>query len=162
MTIDSETFKAGMRQLAAGVTVVTSALNGERSGLTATSVCSVSADPPTLLVCVNRHSRSNTMIAASGCFAVNVLGTDDEALSNRFASSSESEERFRGHRWLALESGAPILEDALAAFDCRVVQQIEEGSHTIFIGSVVAARKGDGQAAPLLYMRGGYGSFSAE
>src|SRR5260221_14628000 len=119
MPIDPELFKAGMRQLASGVTIIATRLGDQRRGLTATAVCSVSADPPTLLCCVNRQSTPHDMIQAAGCFSINVLAVDDAELAARFAGGESGESRFETGSWGKLGAGAPILESALASFDCQ-------------------------------------------
>src|SRR5579872_2077682 len=118
---DAEAFRSGMRHLAAHVCLITtSAPGGDRLGLTATAVCSVSADPPTLLCCVNRQIAPFAAIRESGIFAVNVLGVEDRELAERFASEIQGEERFDIGAWTAMSTGAPVLESALATFDCRL------------------------------------------
>jgi flavin reductase (NADH)/flavin reductase len=161
-TIDPESFKAGMRQLAGGVCIITSlGPDGRRAGLTATAVCSVSAEPPVLLICVHRDNRSHDVIREAGAFAVNVLGVGDQELAHRFAGRVAGEERFHGARWNALLTGAPVLASALASFDCRVAQVIDVGTHRVMLGAVQAVRTGPAAARPLLYANGSYGGFSA-
>jgi flavin reductase (DIM6/NTAB) family NADH-FMN oxidoreductase RutF len=157
MAIEPELFKTGMRRLAAGVTIITTFHEGERRGLTATAVCSVSMAPPTLLCCVNRQGSAHDSILASGLFAVNVLTADDHALAERFGGSELGEARFSEGAWGVLETGAPILKSAFVGFDCRVVQAFDGASHTIFLGEVVAQSVADGE--PLCYLGGAYGSF---
>jgi flavin reductase (DIM6/NTAB) family NADH-FMN oxidoreductase RutF len=158
MAVSPELFVAGMRLHAAGVTVVTSLHEGRPAGLTATSVCSVSAEPPQLLVCVNRAAEANATIRASGRFCVNVLAADQRALADRFAGRSGQfgAARFSGARWTRLVTGAPVLEGCRAAFDCQLADAVEAGTHTIFVGLVeaVAIRP---DLAPLVYHEGEYG-----
>lgn len=156
MPIDSDSFKSGMRQLASGVCLVTTrGADGARSGLTATAVCSVSADPPTLLVCVNQQNGSYRAIRESGSFAVNVLAVDDQDLSNRFASAVSGDERFKHGVWSTLNTGAPVLESALVSFDCILKSVEDVGSHGVFFGEVQAVRV-PGRGDPLLYGNGQY------
>lgn len=160
--IDAAAFKAGMRQLAAGVTLVTTrSENGERSGLTATAVCSVSAEPPILLVCVNQKSGSYAAIREAGRFAVNVLAAEDQDLSNRFASSVSGDERFHHGEWDSLATGAPVLASALAGFDCTLLEAKDVGSHGVFFGRIEAIKVREDDGAPLLYGKGGYGTLQA-
>jgi flavin reductase (DIM6/NTAB) family NADH-FMN oxidoreductase RutF len=162
MPIDSETFKIGMRRLAGHVCLITTAdPNGARAGLTATAVCSVSAEPPTLLICVNRQNASHTTIRKAGVFAVNVLGLQDLPLANRFASRMSPEERFQQGLWEKLETGAPILESALVSFDCRIAQAVEVGTHGILFGEIQSLRVRAVDAKPLLYSHGAYGGFAS-
>ncbi|RTL56535.1 MAG: flavin reductase [Rhodocyclaceae bacterium] len=156
---DVESFKAGMRQLTAGVCLVTTqAADGSRSGLTATAVCSVSAEPPILLVCVNRDNGNYAAIRAAGRFAVNVLAAEDEDLSNRFASAVSGDERFHHGDWGTLASGVPVLASALASFDCTLLEVKDMGSHGVFFGQVEAVKVRSGDAPPLLYGDGSYGT----
>jgi len=161
-TIDPATFKAGMRQLAGGVCIITSlGPDGRRAGMTATAVCSVSADPPVLLVCVNRNTRSHHLMLESGVFAVNVLDVLDQGLAHRFAGSVAGDARFDGASWMQLLTGAPVLGSALVSFDCRIAQAVDVGSHRSVLGAVQAVRLGPAGGRPLLYANGSYGGFTA-
>jgi flavin reductase (DIM6/NTAB) family NADH-FMN oxidoreductase RutF len=162
MTIDITQFKAAMRCLTGHVCLVTTcSADGQRSGLTATAVCSVSAEPPTLLVCVNRSSASSSAIRDAGRFAVNVLGKSSTALANRFASPLAPEEKFAEGRWNTLDTGAPVLAQALASFDCRLERVIEAGTHLVLFGAIDAVQITPADDTPLLYARGAYGSFAS-
>ena len=149
--ISPDDYKGGMRQLAASVNVITVASNGERDGLTATAVCSVSVEPPQLLICVNRSAGAHDLIQSKGVFGINVLARDQEDVAKRFAGidGEEREDRYGLGTWTEITTGAPILEGALAGFDCLVVEQMTAGSHSIFIGRVVGIRYKEG--APLIY-----------
>lgn len=153
--VDAATFKRGMRHLAAAVTVITAEHAGECRGLTATAVCSVSADPPTLLACVNRESSAHPWIDAGSRFCVNVLAAEHMALSRTFGGAGSVAERFARAQWTRLATGAPALVGALAAFDCIVERRIEAGTHTVFFGRVVAVEITPDRE-PLLYADGGY------
>jgi flavin reductase (DIM6/NTAB) family NADH-FMN oxidoreductase RutF len=158
----AESFKSGMRHLAAHVCLITTEVpGGERQGLTATAVCSVSADPPTLLCCVNRQIASFAAIRESGIFAVNVLGVQDLELAERFATSEiQGEARFDIGEWIALLTGAPVLESALATFDCRLTRLEEVATHGILFGEIQAIRSRASIAEPLLYAHGTFGGFA--
>lgn len=161
MAITLDQFRNGMRRLAAGVCLITTRqADGQRSGLTATAVCSVSAEPPTLLVCVNRKNGSYAAIQQAGVFAVNVLAFDDRSLSDRFASPIPGEEKFQQGLWQPLSTGAPVLESALVAFDCRLSEAIEAGSHDILLGRIEAVKVGDTEVQPLMFAQGSYGGFA--
>ncbi len=162
MAIDIDTFRTGMRRLAGHVCIITTtSTNGERAGLTATAVSSVSAEPPTLLICVNRQNSSHTAIRESGIFVVNVLALEDQNLANRFASKLIGEERFKEGLWTTLATGAPVLESALVSFDCRIAQAVEVSTHGILFGAIQAIRVRQAEAKPLLYVHGSYGGFAA-
>lgn len=162
MPIDTDIFRTGMRRLAGHVCIIATARsNGERAGLTATAVSSVSAEPPTLLICVNRQNSSHAVIRETGIFAVNVLALEDQALANRFAGRIVGEERFAEGVWMTLETGAPVLESALVSFDCRIAQAVEVGTHGVLFGAIDAVRVRQADAKPLLYVHGSYGGFAA-
>ena len=150
--IDLATFRACMRQVPGAVTVVTTVHGGTKSGLTATAVCSVSAEPPQMLVCVNRSSSAERVIAAAGRFGVSFLAHDQRPVADAFSASLD--DRFANGEWVTLASGVPILKDAAAAFDCTVVQMIAAGTHTIFIGAIVAAVARE--VSSLMYKAGSY------
>lgn len=158
LEVDQARFTAGMRQLAAGVTLVTTAGEGTKAGLTATAVCSVSAEPPQLLACVNREAEAHRLLLATGHLAVNLLSAGQQDLADRFAGRTgiDGEARFGAGRWTTLVTGAPILEEALVSFDCRIVTAHEAGTHTIFIARIldVVVRSGPG---PMVYVDGRYG-----
>jgi flavin reductase (DIM6/NTAB) family NADH-FMN oxidoreductase RutF len=154
-------YKRGMRRLAAGVTIVTTAHDGERNGLTATAVTSLSSEPPQLLVCVNRTASAHDLIRAASRLCVNLLAREHQELAARFAGSDRihGSERFENGRWTTLTTGAPALTDAIAAFDCVVSETIDSATHTIFIGRVVdVAMREDGE--PLLYEAGSFVSLT--
>ncbi len=151
-----------MRHLAAHVCLITTtAPSGERLGLTATAVCSVSADPPTLLCCVNRQIPPFAAIREAGVFAVNVLGVQDLELAERFASKVHTgEARFDIGDWGQLTTGAPVLETALATFDCRLTRLEEVATHGILFGEIQAIRSNAEKTGQLLYAHGAYGAFA--
>lgn len=148
-------FKAGMRQLVGGVTAITTAHDGRLAGLTATAVCSVSAEPPRLLACVNCKGETYEMIGASRVFSVNILAREHEDLAKRFAGMLplDTGDKFAGADWESAATGAPLLTDALAAFDCRVSMIMDTGSHGVVIGDIQHVRVRDG-GSPLLYSAG--------
>lgn len=150
-------FRGAMRKLAGAVSVLTVGQGDERTGLTATSVTSVSVDPPTLLICVNRSTSSVAPLLKERAFAINVLRPQHEPVADRFAGKGglKGPARYEGADWIRLQTGAPVLADALAAFDCVLEDAIERHSHLIVIGRVVASRITE-NADPLLYWAGGY------
>lgn len=154
-------FRAGMRKLAGAVSVLTVGSGDSRTGLTATSVSSFSADPPTLIICVNRTSSSLPVLREHRTFAINVLRPHHKPLADQFAGVGglKGPERYQGFEWTKLETGAPVLADALASFDCELDEGIERHSHLIVLGRVVAARITE-DAEPLLYWAGAYRGLS--
>jgi flavin reductase len=153
--VSPDAYRAAMRFVPAAVTIITARHDGERNGLTATAVASVSADPPQLLICVNRQASAEPLIAGSSRFAVNVLAQDHRESAERFSRSTlSSDERFDAHRWVELPSGVPALADAIAVFECRIAQHTLLGTHSLFIGEVIGVSAAAGE--PLLYHDGRY------
>lgn len=160
MPIDITQFKAAMRGLAGHVCLITTrGADGTLAGLTATAVCSVSADPPTLLVCINRNSASLRAIQDAGVFGVNVLALESRHLADRFASPIPAHEKFILGDWAPAASGVPLLASALVGFDCRVTSAVDVGTHGILFGQIDDVRIRAERARPLLYAHGGYGEF---
>lgn len=150
--IDRAGFRQAMSRVAASVHLVTTDGPAGRRGVTATSVCSVSDDPATLLVCLNVSSASNERFAANGVLAVNTLGAESETLARAFAGEGklEADERFARGIWSRLETGAPVLDAALASFDCRIVESRIVATHHVIVAEVAAIRMGP-EGASLLY-----------
>lgn len=159
MPIDAETFKQVLRRWASGVTVITCRREERVHGMTASSFTSVSLDPPLVLVCVDRRTRTYECLGAQGAFGIHILGTEMEEISNRCAG-------FLGDRAHELDdlphrtevTGAPILDGALAWMDCLLRQTYEAGDHAIFIGEIQAAGGRDG--SPLLWFNRDYRALS--
>ncbi|MBA2391773.1 MAG: flavin reductase family protein [Ktedonobacteraceae bacterium] len=139
MTIEKDFFRQVMGHFATGVTVVTTSNQGVVSGLTVNAFCSVSLNPPLVLICIDIHSTAMTQIRESGAFAVNMLTEQQEDLSRCFAT--QSDERFKHFchaSYHAVATGAPVLADVLAFVDARVVAEYPGGDHSIFLGQVEA------------------------
>ncbi|MGQ0509095.1 MAG: flavin reductase family protein [Betaproteobacteria bacterium] len=157
-------FKLGMRALAGAVSIVTCGHAGHRYGMTATAVCSATADPPTVLACINRGTTTHGAIARSGVFCVNVLRFEDRELSGLFSGTLvgqvRGEERFSSADWTRLATGSPVLANALVAFDCRIANRLEHGTHTVFLGEVEALHLGR-KGKALLYADGQYAKIAA-
>lgn len=152
-----------MRHLAGAVSILTVGDGALRRGLTASSLTSFAVEPPTLLICINRNSSVRPELLRIGAFAVNVLRPEQQKLAEQFAGMGglHGEDRFAGGRWITLETGAPVLEDALASFDCRLDEVIERHSHMIVLGKVVATRLADA-AEPLIYWSRGFRRLAPE
>lgn len=157
--ISGEDFRSAMRHLAGGVSVITAGIGEDRTGLTATSATSFSADPPTVLACVNRGASAIPVIASYRHFTVNVLAESQRPVAENFTGRGglKGPQRFLGAEWSTLATSAPVLDGALVALDCELDEAIERHSHVILIGRVVAARIAGG-GPPLLYWRGAYRS----
>ena len=151
--LDPQSFRAAMARFPGAVTIVTALHGAQRRGITATAVCSVSADPPSLLVCLNRATGTCAAVQDSGRFAVNLLAEPDSPLALRFAGvgGATGEDKFALGTWGQDQTGLPVLADALASFSCAVSEQIDAGSHTIFIGQITGLSETDGAA--LIYQQ---------
>lgn len=134
-------FREGMSRLGAAVNLVTTDGPAGRYGMTATAVCSVTDMPPTLLVCINQGARSHDMFVENGVLCVNVLAGGHDALAARFARAND-EDRFAASVWEKGITGAPMLPEALVAFDCRIVDRLGRGTHSVFMCEVVSTRLG--------------------
>jgi flavin reductase (DIM6/NTAB) family NADH-FMN oxidoreductase RutF len=140
-----------MGQHVSSVCVITTSHDGKRYGLTATAMSSVCAVPPRLLVCVNKSGRSHEMIAVAGYFCVNVLGEHQDNIAKAFANMMGSDyDRFSLGKWHQLSTGAPVLYGASAVFDCKTVEIIDQFTHSVIIGEVVAVQSTKNQDT-LLY-----------
>ncbi len=147
--LDPGSFKHILRHYPSGVTVVTSLKNGEPRGITLTSFASVSADPPMVLICVNREARSYLYIATSGIFCVNILASTQRDLAEHF-SGKVRDEQFRDVAYSVAATGAPVLRGSLGFLDCTVTAEHHAGSHSIFVGNVQAGELFAG--TPLAYL----------
>jgi flavin reductase (DIM6/NTAB) family NADH-FMN oxidoreductase RutF len=146
--VSTAEFVQAMGQHVASVCVITTQMGGERFGLTATAVSSICAEPPRLLVCVNKSGLTHHKIVAAGRFGVNVLGDDQEKVGKAFAGMMGRDfDRFSIGQWRAGDGGTPLLEGAAATFDCRVAESLDQFTHTIFIGEIVAVSTKMGQDA---------------
>jgi flavin reductase len=158
--VDAGQFKAGMRSLAGAVNIITRAHAGHRYGMTATAVCSTSAEPPTVLVCINKLANTHGAVVKAGAFCVNVLRAEDWALSTTFSGATSGEARFKSGNWTKLATGSPVLVEALVSFDCRVVKKMTHGTHTVFLGEVEQVLMGQ-KGKPLLYSEGQYAKLAS-
>jgi flavin reductase (DIM6/NTAB) family NADH-FMN oxidoreductase RutF len=156
---DPAAFRTVMRRHPSGVTVVTSLREGEPRGITLSAFASVSTDPPMLLICVNREARSYLYISSSRIFCVNLLALTQRDLAERF-SGRIKEHQFDDIAWSTDVTGAPVLAGTIGHFDCVVEAEHHAGSHSIFIGKVLACAARDG--APLGYYEGGFRDFHLE
>jgi flavin reductase (DIM6/NTAB) family NADH-FMN oxidoreductase RutF len=157
MSVDVSSYRAAIGRFLTGVTLVTTRSAGLAQGLTASAVASVSLEPPTLLVCVNRNSTTCEAIAAAQHFCINVLATQQADAARIFASRGSdkfAESSALGYRWVDNSFGAPRLDGALAALDCRVSHYSDVHTHRVFFGEVVTVVTATD--APLGYFCGGF------
>lgn len=151
--VDAQLFKLVMRKLAGTVAVFATASDDGLHGMTATALCSVSADPPTVLIVVNRSARTHPHIHRKQAFTVNLLADDQLAVAELFASKSDDPFGSIAHR--RLRDGCPVIDGAAGWLHCTVQSQHDVGTHTIFIGRLLDA--GAAPAQPLVYQDGKYG-----
>ncbi|SCW66624.1 flavin reductase family protein [Ancylobacter rudongensis] len=146
-SVDEAAFRATMRRLAAGVTVVTSRHGARLNGMTATAVCSVSADPPLVLVVVNRSNASHELITQGRAFALNFLSADQSELASLFAKRGDKPFDTIPHR--LGKTGCPLLEGCTALVECELETLHDVATHTVFIGRVIDNETSE--CAPLTY-----------
>ena len=144
-----------MARLGAAVNVITTLGPSGPCGLTASAVCSVTDDPPTLLLCINRETDLNEVFKASGVLCVNTLAASQEPLSPLFAGLTgvPQEGRFQTEQWTTLATGAPVLLGAVVSFDCRITQSTEVGTHTVFFCEVEAIKPGSAHEGLIYFGR---------
>jgi flavin reductase len=147
--VTTEAFRTGMRQLASGVCLVTTAHAGKRHGFAATSVTALSDEPPSLLVCIHRATSGHDPLHGSGRFCINVLAHDQDAIALAFSDKTRRHERFIDGHWQGRD-GLRVAE-ALAAFECRIEQTWNYGSHSVVVGLIETIHTGPAGRRPLLY-----------
>lgn len=152
-----EDYRDAMARFAGAVHVVTTAGGAGRRGTTVIAACSVSDNPPTVLVCLSRDVPRNDVFVENGVFALNTLAAGQQPLADAFSGLTglPQDERFAIGRWSTLASGAPVLEGALAVFDCTIVEAKDVATHRVLFGKVTGLRMGD-SLSPLLYHQRGY------
>jgi len=153
MPVSSADFRSALSRFASGVTVVTTKdATGKTFGITVSAFCSVSLDPPLVLICIDKTTGSHHAFEQSGRFTVNVLSSNETGLSEHFASLIE--DKFASVEYAVDEHGIPILQGSLATLQCKLFKALDGGDHSIFLGQVehVIVRDAD----PLIYYKGGY------
>jgi flavin reductase len=151
--VDADAFKQSLRSIASSVAVVTTRAGSLRAGLTATSVCCVSTEPPAMLACINREASAEAIVARSDRFAINFLTEAQHGIARLFSQAGlDADRRFAEGTWITRATGAPVLQGAAASFDCEVQQRLPAGTHILYIGRVVAL---DGAPADTLLYRNG-------
>ncbi len=153
----SDDFRGAMRRLAGGVSVITVGCGKDITGMTVTSVSSLSVDPATLIVSINRESSSWPLLKQYGFFGVNILAAGQLDIAERFTGKGglKGADRFKGAEWITRASGVPLLAGAFAAVDCEVEDIVERHSHAIVIGRVLDIQLSAPTAA-LAYWQGQY------
>lgn len=160
-TAFNRNFRNAMRQMPGGVCIITADDGTQRAGLTATSMFSVSMDPPELLISVNRSSSSWPILKNAGKFGVNVLRGDQYGMADRFTGRGGvyGADRYRNEDWLQTSGGVWVARRALASFACDIAKIVERRQHVLIIGSVESVEV-HSSPPPLVYWQGQYGTFS--
>ena len=148
-------FRHAMRRMPAAVTVVTSADATRRHGMTATAVASLSLDPPSLVVCINRATLLHDIMHAGEHFCVNILREDHVEISAAFSGAAPPEARFSIGNWQTAPEGVHYLEDAQTSIICRKMSSVLHATHAIFVGEAVAVHFRE-TVTPLIYQNGSY------
>ncbi len=153
--VTRDQYREAMARLGAAVNVITTAGPGGQRGFTASAVCSVTDNPPTLLVCVNRRHESHAALLANRVMCINTLGAAQSDVSDVFAGAQGHEglARFCTGEWDALVTGAPSLSGAVVSFDCHIVQVVDVGTHSVLFGEVAALRHGDDHGGLIYFGR---------
>lgn len=153
MSVTPDIFRSALSRFASGVTVVTTKdASGNPHGITVSAFCSVSLDPPMVLICIEKTTGSHYAFPESGRFVVNVLSEGQKHISERFAS--QLDEKFGAIEMTVNVDGIPLLSGCLATLECRVRHAFDGGDHSIFVGEVENATVADGD--PLVYFRSNY------
>ena len=155
MTTPPAEFRDVLRHFPSGVTIVTIKAGDEIHGLTVSAFASISPTPPLIMVAIDHKHYAHALLQREDAvFAVNILGADQEALSNRFAWTDE--DRFGAGRWERGAGGAPVLADALGWLECRIHSHLAAGTHTIYVGQVSGCAVNRPDQAPLVYWNRDY------
>jgi flavin reductase (DIM6/NTAB) family NADH-FMN oxidoreductase RutF len=149
-------FRSVMRRLAGGVSIITAGRGNDITGMTVTSLTSLSAAPPRLLVSINRQASSFASIERHRLFGVNILGSDQHDIAGQFSNGRlKGSQRFEGIDWSPGSSGVPLLSHSLATIECQVEEIIERHSHGIVVGSLLSFELAP-RLSGLVYWNGQY------
>lgn len=162
MTCSSDDFRIAMRRFPSGVAIVAAGTAPYRAGMTATAICSLSADPPRVLACLNRHSSTCRTVEENRFFTINLLATSQLSLARIFAGlegDAQAEQKFDAGIWRRGVANAPILVDAVLTLECALVTAHPAGTHNIFIGEVVNIA-GEVAEDALIYRSGAFGTWT--
>lgn len=157
MDIPGSEFRKALRELTGAVSVITVGDAGDRTGFVATSVSSFSADPPSLILCINKTSSSRQALLRYGRFGVNFMKDEHVEIADRFIGIGgiKGNDRYAGAEWITLPSGTQVLKEALASIECVVEETLDRHDHTIVIGKVKSIRMCT-NGKPLLWFQSNY------
>ncbi len=155
--VDSVAFREAMSRFAGAVHVVTTDGAHGRRGVTVSAACSVSDNPATLLVCLNRNNPLNVVFEQNGVFTLNTLSAAQQPLAVAFSGKEHltQDQRFALGTWETIDTGAPVLTGAIASFECRLIDAKDIATHRVLFGEVTAIKTGD-SLSPLVYLNRGY------
>ncbi|MCP1199440.1 flavin reductase [Notoacmeibacter sp. MSK16QG-6] len=161
--VDPQSYRDAMARFAGAVHIVTTDGDAGRRGVTIIAGCSVSDDPPTVLVCLNRHNPSNELFVQNGRFALNTLPDGKTDIADAFAgfTGEEQEDRFARAEWTVLQSGSPVLTEAASVFDCEIEHVHDHATHRVLFGRVTALAIGP-SLTPLIYYDRNYRQLAPE
>lgn len=147
---ETSAFREGMSRLGAAVNLVTTDGPAGRHGMIVSAVCSVTDSPPMLLACINRNAYAHNAFLANGTLCVNVLRPEHRDLSRAYTRWT-GEDRFSEAGWDTLETGAPVLQGASVAFDCRIIDHQQKGTHSVLFCEVATTRLWSGTPEGLIW-----------
>ena len=153
MNIEPSAFRQALGHFASGVTIITTQHQGQLHGTTVSSFCSLSLQPPLILVCMDLNATLHDLVIENEVFAVNILAEHAERLSRQFARRIP--DKFTGVNYKLGQSGLPLLDDAVTSLECRLVTRYPGGDHSIFVGEVISITIRP-EYQPLLYYRSTY------
>ena len=159
MQTNIEKLRDVMRFWGTGVAVAATSNGKTRHGMTVNSFTSLALDPPLVMISLEKITRTHQLVSKTGTFGITILAADQQHISDRFAGRrGHEDERFNDVQTWSLETGSPLIEGGLAFFDCVVRERVPVGTHTVFIGEVLAAQTAENaeSRAPLMYFNRGY------
>jgi flavin reductase len=153
--MNTQAFLQVMRRHPSAVNIIATGQAPHRTGMTVSAFMSLTAEPPTVVCAINRTAFTYAHLADNHVFSVNTLGVEHIELAKLFAGQAQvfGDERFDAHDWDAFASGSPYLRDAVMSLECRLLRQVQEGTHCLMVGEVLSGRYNDA-AMPLLYRDG--------
>lgn len=155
--IQSEEYRNVIGNLASGVSVITTEVDGVKYGLTASAVTSLSLEPPMILVCINQNTGTCHAVSESDYFSINILNIEQGELARKFATPNS--DKFGGVKISTGKYKQPLLEDALVNLECKVIKEMTGGTHRVFMAEVLHA-KVHAEKEPLVYYCGKFGEFN--
>lgn len=156
LTKRQQDFRESMSRMGAAVNLITTAGPAGRHGIVATAVCSITDQPPTVMICINKNAHVHDFVMENGVVCVNILAGHHQELSGVFARYVKGVDRFSYGDWQILETGSPALKDANAALDCKIASHSEQGSHTVMLCEIQTIHLPDSSDHGLIYFNRSY------